>query len=752
MIALLLLLLLAVVALKAHGDVDWRFRFADDDYDDEDDGDKHHEKDKKDDCHFKKPKKEPCAPKPVKSYDYVVVGQGAGGIMTEYFLSQALKEVAPHKKVSIAAFEANGDIGGVVRAAKLKKPAGYDNSFGTELYGDMGAQRTTQMTLGMKRRMVHELGLQMMYTPFKGEHNSRGLRKVCNDPTERAFAERADTADDGSTPALFDNAFIYGSLCLQDPFYVGNAADEGVPQVDGTPEPVFPGLHNLAVGNNDAPSDNAYGWLLEGAQFEVLADEPDLTSPVNGDCYSFSCDNSTNPITGETCCNPGDRECPFEVAYKEDVRTHVARQLSFNQAGYPVLNYNYSEFMMEDNVGFLGDYRRQFGARSYYDYQIREWGSTNGINGYIPGGERRFVRGMWNVARVNGLDTFLDEPVRKIDIVESGPYKFRVETEKQVVLVRKHLFLNLPPFYLFPRDATTKQPWPGRLLQGTLVDALRQVDELKHPDPQDVVRVLLQWEPGTPAWFWELFNDAGNHSYRQMGSTGCFSRTEFIDTPYHRCTNHIVPVYTDDLCERIWLGHFEEWKLTGDDATLTRRAVDEMKTSFPHLAHKIDDPVLVAFEKFPSAWHWGKRPYDNITNAEVTRKAADPLNGLAVSLVAEAYAVSWQGWMEAPARSSKRALLRHAAEVGGPLGAAITQRFTDLFNVFLDASAGNTVSDASSCSNFAYTPPLYYNPDPALMLSNERWWPYGPYDDPVRFPTPADYCKASKYNLQPFTE
>ncbi len=741
----LILLLFAFTALSSafDDDKDWKTAFPDDDEDDHNSCD----------AGSSTPKPKPCPAKPTEAYDYAVVGQGAGGIMTEYFLAQALKKAG--RPVSIVAFEARSEVGGVIRAAKLVKPAGYDGSFGTDLFGDEGPQRTTQISLGMKRRMIAELGLNLLFTPFKGEENARGRRLRCADPTQHALANRADSATDGSSPSLDGNAFVYGSLCLQDEYYVGNASN--------TDWAIFAGLHNPLVGTNDAPSDNAYFWLLENSTYKIVQDEPDLTHNGTTDNYSFGCLGSTDPVTGETCCVPGtgvqtDRPCPYSVPSHDDVRTHVARQLSFNtpshpQPGWPVLNYNYSTFLMVDNVGFLGDYRRQFGEHSYFDYQIREYGQTNGIAGYIPGGERRFARTMWRNATQNGVKTYLKERVRKIDILSSSPYKFRIETNQRIVLVKKHLFLNLPPFYLFKHDNSTHFPWAGRLLNGTLIDALRQQEELKHPDPQDVVRVLAQWPPGKPAWFWTLYDNVnGNHSYRQMGDTGCFSRTEFIDTPYHRCTNHIVPVYTDDECERIWLGYFEEYRRTGDNATLVRRIVDEMKTSFPELAQNITDPVYVDFEYFPSAWHWGKRPYDNIENYQVTRKAADPLSGLSVSLIAEAYAISWQGWQEAPARLAKRALLRHAAETSDvAVRNAIRARFEQLFNVFRDASDGNSVSDASYFSNFAYTPPLYTNPNASFMLANERWWPYGPYTA-AKFQAPGGFCKASNYGLTPFTE
>lgn len=666
-------------------------------------------------------------------FDYVVVGQGVGGIATEYFLAQALTDAGVDPSdVSIGAFEANGEVGGNVKTATLVKPANYDGSFGDELYADMGPQRTTQLTLGMKRRMLAELNITMLYTPFKGEHNSRGLRLVCNDPTVRALAERDAAGDTSTAPALADLAFAYGSLCSQDEYYVGTAAT-----ADEAP---FPGLHNPALGTNDAPSDNAYFWLLDGAPFEIVQDEPDLGT-AGESSYDFQSGgagfDSPNPVTGRVC-RVADGDCPFQqiAAAGDDWPTHIARQMAFAAAP---LNYNYTKFMEHDNVGFLGDFRKQFGAASYTDWVLREWGTTNGINGYIPGGERRLALGMHRNATANGVQTFLNERVVRVERAPGTKYAYRLTTTKRRVFVRKFLFLNLPPYYLFEEEAASGARWEGERIGGDVIDELRQVRALQHPDPQETVRIMAQWPPGQPAWFWDLFDNVnGNHSYRQIGDTGCFSRTEMIDTPYHRCTNHIVPVYTDDACERLWLGYAREFRETGDMTRFTQRVVDEMRTSFPDLADKIDTPIKVAFEYFPSAWHWGRRTRDDVSNAEVTRQAAAPLGAAEpLAVIGEAYCTSFSGWMEGAFRGAKRALLTRVAGDVPQLAA----RFDALFDVFRDKSTGFGVSDGSWTSNFAYTPSLYADPDPEYMLANEYWWPYGPY-------TPGfNYCSAASYGL-----
>ena len=698
--------------------------------------------DYRDPCEDEKPKKK-CPVKETTAYDYVFVGAGIGNLFTASYLLQSAQ--AAGESVSAIMFEANEEVGGNIKAAKLHKPEGYDGSFGQELYGDQGPQRITQVTLPMERRDVHDQGLEKMFTPFKNDYNVRGRRKICRDPWTKAQLRRVDGEADGSSPALgFDQLFVFGDLCMQEQTdFVGENFVTGDDTANCS---VYVGLHSPTC-SNEAPSDAAIFWFLEGAEFKVAQDEPDIASGN----YDYGALGSTHPLTCAECTVGVD--CPWDLARTaphEDVRTHFARILSTGEPGRPVLNYNYSTYIAHENVGFLGDHRRQFGAASYGDYTSREF-NTNTFNGYIPGGMRRYGHSHWRNATDNGLETHLNEAVIRIDFINSGPYKFRVETTKRIVLVRRHAFLNLPPFYLQERESATDTPWVGRFLRGSLVEALREIDEFKHPDPQDVVRILAQWAPGEKPWFADLFAKDGNHSYRQFGDTGCFSRTEFIDTPYHRCTNHIVPVYTDDECERMWLGIYEEMKRTGDETYFKQRVVDEMKSSFPELAHKITPPVFVDFVYFPSAWHWGKRAYDNFENYEVTRKAANPFDGNGdwpVSLIGEAYAISWQGWMESALRTGKRALLQHAANIAGSdpaLSAAIIARFDALFAVFPNPDLS---VDDGLVGVFSYQPPLYTTPDPAFMLSTEHWPPYVTDYDDLYEAGPATVCSAFTYGLK----
>lgn len=433
-------------------------------------------------------------------YDYVTVGQGIGGVATNYWLSEAMKKIGvPSNRVSIAAFEGEDDIGGNIHPIKLKKPSNYDGSFGKELYGDQGAQRTSQMTLGIKRRLIHQLGIEMLWSPFEGEYSTRGRRLNCGDPTQGAFSGgpyQVTPDPDG----LLDMAFAYGSLCLSNEFFVGNTTTQF--------QKAFPNLHNVDFKTNESPTDDAYFWLLEGGRLEVAEDEPDL----NTGNYDFVGFGSTNPVTGQQCDDPQGQnyiECPYELAKTNDLewKTHVAKMFKFdsmatNQRATKDFNYDYAHYLEADNVGFIGDYREQYAAYSYGEWQLREWGSTNNIFGYLPGGEKRILTALANRSKHNGVDFYLGERVVKIEYSDKRDFEFRLETSKnRIVYVKKFLFMNTPPYHLFPEDENEEGTrWPGADLEGDVVKDLREVSEVQAPLAADVLRVLAQWEPGKRAW------------------------------------------------------------------------------------------------------------------------------------------------------------------------------------------------------------------------------------------------------------
>jgi hypothetical protein len=700
-----------------------------------------------------KNKEQPCHQKRVEVADVAIVGLGEGGITTAYRAMLALSKLK--RKLRVVAFERKDEVGGVIRGSRLKEPVDYDGSFG-DLYGDMTAQRTTQLSLGSKRRTINELGIPLLMSPFRSEVSARGVRLLCRDPNDGiALANNVNSTDFFRNSADWsNNAFKLSSACVGDAAFVGSDYNND----DTAP---FRNLHRDGV-LNEVPGENAYNWLLRGVEVPSSAGET-YDNTTNND---YGCSGYTHPLTGKGCCSGEalDGLCPGQKNTGDDWRTFVGRELVCNGAtscgdvgdNQTVFNYDYVSLLEDDNAGFPGDLRNRFGHRSYQDFLAREW-NTNNINGYIPGGERRLARAMWKNATSNGLDTYLGETVTVIDeMPATSQYKFRLETAKRVLYVRRRLFLNTPPYYLQTTDGAFGTPTFGRHVSGSLVERLRNVAELRAPTGQTVVRVLLQWAPGTKAWFWDsLFNKDGSYSYRQYGTQGCFSRIEFLDTPYHRCSNHMVPVYSDDVCKAIWMSYYNEWLITGDNSTLIRRAIDELKTSFPDHAAKIkaDEVVHVDFTYVPNAWHLISREYDkSITNHQVRRKAAAPLgSGVPVSVVGESSAMTYEGWREAAERSAQDALERWASE-DLLVQTVITNVFKSLYNIFKNPDG--SIADGSYASVFAHTPPLRGDYSANVTLSNEFWWPKWNYTEAaaranVNLATagPKFWCNASNFGI-----
>lgn len=743
------LVTLAVLLLVAETRANSRARDRGRDHDDWDD--RHDDDDYNvPNCEDRPPNK-PCRQKRVETVDLAFVGLGSAGINAAYTAMLALKSANLPRKLTAVAFDLKSEVGGVVHASRLVEPAGYDGSFG-DLYGDMTAQRTAQYTLGSKRRLIHELGLPMLWTGFRSEVCERGRCLLCNDPNAD-IGSQDDTNSDNSFRNVADwdtNSFLIGSSCADDPTFVGT----GVGDQASAP---FPSLHRPGV-INDSPGSNGAAWLLTG--FTSTGLESETYDPT--DYHSYGKDYGVHPLTGADC-NDSSILCPGEKNTGDDWRTHIGRELVCNsnvplrcilpEDNRQALNYEYVSIMEANGVGFLGDFRNLFGQRSYQGFNAREW-NTNAVNGYLIGGERRLMRVMWKNATANGLKTYLNEAVTKIDEMPAGSqYKFRLESANRIVYVRKRLFMNTPPYYLQTEDGSFGHPTFGRHVTGSLVNRLRAVPELRAPAAQTVVRLLLQWAPGVPAWFWQLFDSKGAYSYRQYGDRGCFSRIEFIDSPYHRCTNHMVPVYSDDKCKAIWMSYYREWLETGDSATLTRRGVDELKTSFPELADEINaaDVVHSDFVYVPNAWHLIRRDYDkNYTNEDVRAKAKAPLGAsVPVSVIGESSAMMYEGWQEAGIRSVQDALERWASE-DPSVNAAITQYYVNHYNIFKNPPDSTgigspaTIADGSPASVFAHMPPIRGDHDPSVTLSNEIWWDQWA-SIVENAPPNFNWCKASSY-------
>lgn len=694
----------------------------------------------------------------VDDYDYVIVGGGAGGIGAAYWLSKGLKRA--NRPVSIAVIEKNNYLGGNAYDVDLKMPAPnrYDGSFGPKLRGGVGALRTTQLAMGLKRRLIAQLNLTMYFTPFRNYVNMRGVRRLCRDPIAKAF-EKATVGEFGTWYRYDSMAKKYEKIAnitalagdfVRDPsgaYSYGDFCNNAAPYVDVVNDnsAVFRGFSGLTANAVGSPSDAA--WLYVLNKVPHLTGEADMDANNN---WAFGY-GGEHPFTGVTCETGGTSPaCPGKRQNNLDWKTFLETEL--RTPSMPALNQNYSAFMLDDNVGFTGDFDNGFSARSYLEYNVFEW-NTNAFNGYLPGAESSLQDAMVAECIKNGVKFFTNERVKTVDKTLQQGARYIIATSKRTVRARKFALLNLPPFYLFERmDQDPIVEYDGVDLGGDIIDRLRNVREVKVPQPTRAIKIVAQWEPGKRAWWWDLFdNKNGNYSMRQYGSSGCASRIEMADTPKHRCTNEVTVVYSDRQCRRKWQAYAEEAERTGDYTTFGNVIVQEMKAAFPELASKITTrPVFIKYKMFNSAWHIGKMSYDDIGSEQLADKASAPLGSIErVGLIGEAYFTRRSGWIEGALRSAKRVVDRIASLDGFALSQ--TAVFDDLFDFFRDADSN--VGDSSSvdangdASAMGYMPPAFpvAHRNPLLMSQNERWGPFGDYSNPAY---QADSCRPKLYGIK----
>lgn len=667
---------------------------------------------------------------PESSYDYVFVGGGIASIGGAFWLSDALQRCG--RPVSIAVIEKQNYLGGNVYDVPLVMPPAhrYDGSWGPQLRGGVGALRTTQLALGLKRRLQAQLNLTMYWSPFRNDVNMRGVRRVCADPIAKALA--GDPTD----------VYAYGDFCNNDPPFVDPSNDASA---------VFKGFDSFDpfVLSDAGASGSVYYYILQNVPH--LTGEPDMDANNNW-VFNYG---GLHPITGELCepTGPGSLpHCPYSRSSRRDWKTHI--ELEVRNDSMLALNQNVSKFMQLDNVGFTFDYENAFSARSLAEYNVYEF-NTNSFNAYMPNGESTLVNAMVAKAKSRGVQFFVDEHVLNIETAQKPGALYDLKSNKRRIRVRKYMGLNLPRFYLFPNmDEDPIVRFDGNDLSGSIVDRLRMTREAQVPQNARALKVIVQYKPGERQWFWDLWDNVnGNYSYRQYGDSGCTSRIEIVDTPFHRCTNHITVVYSDGLCRRKWQSYIELAERTSDYAVLRQRIHEELAAAFPELAHKMtSQPVLIKGRMFNSAWHIGRVGYDDVGSEQLAIAAAEPLGPAEhLSLIGEAYFTRRSGWEEGALRSAKRMLERIASIEGfEPSLAAV---YDDLFDILRDKDGG--ISDSSpydstgstAGSSFGYMPVAFAIPhrDPDLMVSNEHWGPFGPYDTEGY---ESDSCRPSLYGIR----
>lgn len=656
--------------------------------------------------------------------DQLIMGAGAGGLAVADHLSDAFKKAG--MPVSMVVIEANKRIGGNVLQVPLKAPPNYDGSFGNLTAAGFAA-RTTSMSLPRKRKTLTYHRIPIFMTPFMNNIILRGRNVTCQVPEEKAAQAIADNGGEPGTTQgeISDFAFVYGDICTYDPAFI-HATDGAYRNLQPDSDP---------LGNSD-PSYNFYLYLLQGAKYGQAEFFPDLATGN----YDFPTDPVPHPITGELCTLG--TNCPIDLAKGYDIKTFVSKIMSRSTNPNLALrpgNPEYAEFRIGDNVGFLGDDEGAYSALSYIGYQVREWGTTNAVAGYALGGEITLLNKWASRFRSAGGKIFTGERVVSIDSVNSGSIKFVVRTTKRKINVRDFVFTTGSTAYLHNSSAIDRsQVWPGVLMSGNVIDRLRKVPELRAPHPSKVMKVIAQWKPGVPAWFWRFFNAThGGHSYRSFGDFGCFSRMEMIDTPLARCSNYIVLSYTDMRCQKIWQSYFEEAKRTGNNTYAMRRTREELQALIPDVT--IPPIELLAQTKTDFGWHWLGREY-SFNNSQVFAKAARPLPGTNIAHVSEATNPDIQGWIEGPLAAAEYVLLQHFGSRPG-VGTKLRAYYDMINNIALNGDG--SVNDGSFLSRSAYQPPLYTTPTPSLMSVNEYWWPYR-YNSTFKAAT-YDYCKASKH-------
>lgn len=678
----------------------------------------------------------------VFKYDYVFVGGGIGSVSAAYWLSEALERAG--KTVSIAVFEKEDYLGGNFRDVELIPPGvnETDGTFPLPFKAGLGALRVSQLGNGLERREMARNNLTMYMTPFRNYVYIRGVPTLCAVPADAA-------ADDPTDP------YGYGDFC-----------NNQLPYVDynGTECAVFRGFSTLnAQAKGDDAATSSYHWLLQDTPY--LTGEADIDQ-FNNWIFDYGGIQPYDPA--ETVC-VGD--CPYTRVQGRDWQTHHAielRDISTDPLN-PRLNHEFAIFQEIDGVGFHGDFQTANSARSESEYQLFEW-NTNSFNGYPIDGMSSLTNSMVAAAKARGVHFYTKEHVYKVSTGNpQAGYRYELKTNKRIVHVCKFLGLNLPPYYLFPSQQDDPNlVFDGRFIRGDIIDQLRATRAMQQPKQARAFKLIIQYKPGKRHWFWNLWDQTnGTYSLRSYGDSSTLVRLELVDTPFHRCAGFITAVYTDYQSQSKWKMLLAMAEESNDYTLINKNVADEFATLFPDLEAEIraEDPVLTKGHLFNSAWHYGHVSRDDITSEDLSIAAQAPLGpSERLCMIGEAYFQRRSGWGEGAMRSAKRCIERIGAlfnipEIGLPTGPNNMPPsgtvFGDLFEILKNADG--TVSDSSwadsegfglgGVGTFGYMPvavPVDQR-DPAQMVPNEKWGPWGPYDTPGY---EENACKPTQFGIR----
>jgi hypothetical protein len=699
---------------------------------------------------------------PVFTTNVAIIGGGAGGIASAYFATDAFHRKGLSKaQMSVSLFEANEHLGGNVKQAELIAPTDYDGSFGRRLMADLASDRSPLNTLGLKRRLYSHLNVSVFYTPFKNYFNSRGHTAECEAPNVKATALFAKLLAEkgaaymtspeaiGRLSAAFINRCIYNAE-FTDPekgAVFGDVFGQGVtkPAQDILPD--------------------AYNWLLAGLKFQSFSDQWRLNGSTPYDWPTPDVP-ITHPAQSEKSCKIG-VDCVSDVVRAltpaSVVHTLTGIAHSFGWEPERTLNYALAWYLVANEVSAGGSWIEDTGFATFLTNQLREYGHTNDIYGFPLGGDRQLLIKMIRAAEHKGARFFTSERVLSVDKVsetDGAGIKFKLTTNKRVVLVRDVLIGNLSPYYLFNGStsghAAHSGTWPGAAMSGSLIEKLRTMPEIRQPVHQEVLRIVIQFQPGVRAWFRDLFTPDGQYSVRKFGIEGdsCFATMEFVDVPYKSCTNEVVVGFKCHKCQVRFEALVHEAKHDVFVAeSLLQLAWDEIRAAWPKHASAIPKPVRVLGASFPAGRHMGSRKYDFISNSQVAHAARQPFPGVPFAMVGEAYQTDYQGWMEAALLTAEAAVEQHIAVLPG-MDKATKATFYHIYSIMPELNVTMGFSDASRTSSFAIIPPLYAAATPPIevpskyLLKNEFWWPHANVE--LFLDYKFDFCRADNYNLGSF--
>lgn len=465
------------------------------------------------------------------------------------------------------------------------------------------------------------------------------------------------------TCGLHNECHIFGNFCSNAPIFVNER------NIDQKPYgAAFTGLTSVLYATGD-PEAAAWNYLLG---YEKV-----------------------NPASGMECNNDSSdpkEQCP-EKACKS--------ALDWKSFLIETLGLEYAEFLAHAGIGCFGDQGLAFNACQMIEASQRD-DNALAINCYPVGGMMTLAEQLYQEAKENGVRFYLEQPALCIDRSSLGKNVYEVRTPDYTFLVQEFLFIATSNIDII------------RGMDGDLVREILTRPEIQAPKPNPVATVVFQWNPGEPAWFYDLIDKTGgSYSFSQFGDMDCFARMEVVDTPYHRQHNALRVVYTDFRCQDLWRELIEDAEASGDTSKLSARALEGLREAFPDLT--VPEPVFVKGKYWGFGWYF-YQPLSNVTSKDVEEFAVHPTDNPDDSfcLIGEPWAAILSGWSESAFVTSRNCL---EGRMDGVLAAALGELFARR-----DAIVGDY---EDTDPNFAAYPGEDTPGRAFPILPNEHFAPFG---------------------------